>query len=105
MADSEKSENEASLNAAGSAHGSEESLVHVNSPGISPEGHSEPAEGEVIEPAKLAAMLPVNSESKRENPASENRRARARNTALGTAPCSGAAAGYGSTRLTRLKRE
>jgi hypothetical protein len=86
MADSEKSENDAPLNGGGSEHGSEERLVHVDAPGISPDEPAEPVEEEEVEWAKAAVMLPVNSESKRENSASpENRRARARNTVVGTA--------------------
>ena len=85
MADSEKSDSDAPLNGGGSERGSEERLVHVDAPGISPEEPAEPVEEEEVEWAKPAAMLPVNSESKRENPAFENRRARARNTVLGTA--------------------
>ncbi len=86
MADSEKSENDAPLNDGGSEHGSEERLVRVDAPGISPEEPAEPVEEEAVESAKPAAMLPVNSEFKRENSASpENRRERARNTVLGTA--------------------
>ena len=86
MADSEKSENDVPLNGGGSERGSEERLVHVDAPGISPEEPAEPVEEEEVEWAKPAAMLPVNSESKRENSASpENRRTRARNTVLGTA--------------------
>jgi hypothetical protein len=57
----------------------------VDAPGISPEEPAEPVEEEEVEWAKHVTMLPVTSESKRENPPSENRRARARNTVLGTA--------------------
>ncbi len=92
MADSENSENDAPLNGGGSEHGSEERLVRVDAPGISPEEPAEPVEEEEVAWAKHVTMLPVNSESKRENPASENRRARARNTVRRHRARSGAAA-------------